>query len=178
MHVDRALRLDHAFALAGQAQRIPVAPSSPTDDTAHKHRDTKRHHDALQGFIGGEPDFDRQAGKLHGLWRRTSRKILDEVVRERVTRRADGPKIREERHGLWHEGFRLAVQAKAALGWDQRFWAGAPYGGRRGGDVDKLRQAIRIMPPSLGVGEDFIRFHDVLERRSALETHARGTIEL
>ena len=45
--MDRALGLDHALALAGQAQRIPVTPRPPTDGTAHKHRDTKRHQNAL-----------------------------------------------------------------------------------------------------------------------------------
>src|SRR4030095_4702038 len=99
------------------------------------------------------------------------------MVIERVNRRADGAKVREKRHGLGHEGFRLTVQAKAALGWDQRFWAGAPHRGSRGGDVDKLRQALSIMPPALGVAEDCIRFHDVLERRSALGTDAVGMIE-
>src|SRR4030095_15243122 len=99
------------------------------------------------------------------------------MVIEGVNRRADGAKISEQRHGLWHEGFWLTVQAKAALVWDQRFWAGAPNRGRRGGDVDKLRQALSIMPPSLGVGEDFIGFYDVLEGRGALGTDAVRMIE-
>jgi hypothetical protein len=99
------------------------------------------------------------------------------MVRERVERRAHGAKVRQERHGLWHEGFWVAVQAKTALFWNERFWAGAPYGGRRGGDVDKLRQALSIMPPSLGVGEDLIGFHDILEGRGALRTDAVRMIE-
>src|SRR3977135_403178 len=94
-----------------------------------------------------------------------------------VKRGTNGTKVREKRQGLWHKGFRVAVQAKAALFGDQRFWAGAPHRGSSGGDVDKLRQALGIMPPALGVGEDFIGFHDVLEGRGALGTDAVGVIE-
>ena len=100
---------------------------------------------------------------------------------ERVKRRADGAKVSKQRHGLWHKGFRLTVQAKAALGGDQRFWAGTPnrgHRGRRGRDVDKLRQALGIMSPAFGVGEHLIGFHDVLECRRALGTDAVGMIEL
>src|SRR4030095_392731 len=179
-HVDRVLGLDQALALAGNAQRIPIASRSTTDGTAHKHRDTKRYHDALQSFIGGKPDFDRQASKLHRFCRLTSRKIMANMVIERVKRRADGVKVSQQRHALWHEGLRLAVQAEAALFWDQRFWTGAANRGNRGssgGDVDKLRQALGIMPSSLGVGEDFIGFHDVLEGRGAWGTDAVRMIE-
>src|SRR4030095_14031327 len=95
-HVDRVLGLDHALALAGQAQRIPIASRATTVGTAHKHRDAKRHHDAMEGFIRGEPDFDRQTGPLHGFGRLTSRKILEEMGIERVQRRAHGAKVSQQ----------------------------------------------------------------------------------
>jgi hypothetical protein len=134
----------------------------------------------LPGFIGGEVDFDGQAGRLYRFWRLTSWKILEEMRRECVQRRADGTKVRKQRHRLWHQGFWLTVQAKAALVWDQRFWAGTATRGNRGsrsGDVDTLREALGIMPSSLGIREDCIRFHNILEGRGALGTNAVGMIE-
>src|SRR2546430_6751996 len=95
-----------------------------------------------------------------------------------VKRGTDGTKIREKRHGLWHKGFRVAVQAKAALFGDQRFWAGAPHRGSSGGDVDKLRQALGIMPPALGGGGGFIGFPDVLAGCGGLGTDAGGGVEV
>jgi hypothetical protein len=148
------------------------------DRTVDKHRDANGYHDALQGFIGGEPDFDVEAFKPHRFGCPTSSKILQEAVIQGVQRGTDGAKVRQERHRLWHQRFWLALQAKVTLRRDQRFWLGAGAPDRGGGDdLDKLREALIIMLPALGVGEDLIGFYDVLERRGTLWTNAVGMIE-
>jgi hypothetical protein len=63
--------------------------------------------------------------------------------------------------------------------WYQRLRseAGAPDRWGGWGDVDKLGEAMVIMPPSFGVREDLIGLHDVLEGRGALWTGAVWVIE-
>ena len=103
-HVHCVLRLDHALALTGKAHRVPVTPRSTTDGTAHKHGNSKRHHDAVQGFIGGEPYFDRQVGELHRFCRLMSRKILRRWSESASKEGLNGAKVREKRHGLCTRG--------------------------------------------------------------------------